>query len=127
MDIKPIKSEADYEAALAEIAELMNAEPGTEEGDRLDVFATLVEAYEAKAHPIDAPDPIEAIRHRMEALGMSRQADLEPFIGKRWRVSEVMNRKRPLTLNMIRRLNEAMGIPAETLIRPYQTEKRPRA
>ena len=125
MDIKPIKSEADYEAALIQIDRLMDAEPGTPDGDRLDVLATLVEAWEEKHHQIEDPDPIEAILHRMEALGLTRK-DLEPMIGSRARVSEVLSRKRPLTINMIRKLNEKMRIPAEVLIRPYQpVEKGP--
>ena len=125
MDIKPIRTERDYRAALAEIDRLMDAEPETPEGDRLDVLATLVEAWEEKHFPIEEPDPIEAIQHRMEALGMSRK-DLEPMIGGRNRVSEVLSRKRPLTIHMIRRLSERMHIPAGVLIRPYETgDKRP--
>lgn len=126
MDIKPIKTEADYEAAVAEIEGLMNAEPDTPEGDRLDVLTTLVEAWEEKHHGIEEPDPIEAILHRMEALGLDRK-DLEPMIGTRARVSEVLSRKRPLTINMIRRLNQEMRIPAEVLIRAYDVEERPGA
>ena len=97
MDIKPIRTEADYQATLAEIERLMDAEPETPDGDRLDVLATLVEAWEEKHFPIEEPDPIEAIQHRMEALGMSRK-DLEPMIGGRNRVSEILSRKRPLTI-----------------------------
>jgi HTH-type transcriptional regulator/antitoxin HigA len=123
MDIKPIKTEADYEAALEEIDRLMDAEPDTPEGDHLDVLATLVEAWEEKHHQIEDPDPIPAILHRMEALGLARK-DLEPMIGTRARVSEVLSRKRPLTINMIRRLNEEMRIPAAVLIRPYDIEER---
>jgi HTH-type transcriptional regulator/antitoxin HigA len=122
MDIKPIKTEADYEAALNEIDRLMAAKPDTPEGDRLDVLTTLGEAWEEKHHRIEDPDPIEAILHRMEALGLARK-DLEPMIGTRARVSEVLSRKRPLTINMIRKLNEEMRIPAEVLIRPYDVEK----
>lgn len=125
MDIKPIRTEQDYRAALDEIERLMNAQPETPDGDRLDILATLVEAWEAKHFPIEEPDPIEAIQHRMEALGMSRK-DLESMIGGRNRVSEVLSRKRPLTINMIRRLSERMHIPAGVLIRPYEIgEKRP--
>lgn len=120
MDIKPIRTEADYQATLAEIDRLMDAEPETSEGDRLDVLATLVEAWEEKHFPIEEPDPIEAIQHQMEALGMSRK-DLEPMIGGRNRVSEVLSRKRPLTIHMIRRLSEKMHIPADILIRAYET------
>ncbi len=123
MDIKPIKTEADYEAVLEEIEHLMDAESDTQEGDRLDVLTTLAEAWEEKHHQIEDPDPIEAILHRMEALGLARK-DLEPMIGTRARVSEVLSRKRPLTINMIRRLNEEMRIPAEVLIRPYDVRER---
>ena len=119
MDIKPIKTDADYEAVLKEIDRLMDAAPDTPEGDRLDVLVTLVEAYEAQHYPIENPDPIAAIVHRMEALGMSRK-DLEPMIGARGRVAEILGRKRPLTLTMIRRLNRAMRIPAEVLVQPYE-------
>jgi HTH-type transcriptional regulator/antitoxin HigA len=123
MDIKPIKTEADYAAALNKIDRLMDAKPDTPEGDRLDVLTTLVEAWEEKHHQIEDPDPIEAILHRMEALGLTRK-DLEPMIGSRARVSEVLSRKRPLTINMIRKLNEKIGIPAEVLIRPYDVGER---
>ncbi len=123
MDIKPIKTETDYEATLREIDRLMDAKLDTPEGDRLDVLTTLVEAWEEKHHRIEDPDPIEAILHRMEALGLARK-DLEPMIGTRARVSEVLSRKRPLTINMIRRLNEEMRIPAEVLIRPYDVRER---
>ena len=125
MDIKPIRTERDYRAALEEIERLMDAEPETPDGDRLDVLATLVEAWEEKHFPIEEPDPIEAIQHQMEALGMSRK-DLEPMIGGRNRVSEILSRKRPLTIHMIRRLSESMHIPAGILIRAYETgDKRP--
>ena len=125
MNIKPIRTEDDYRAALADIDRLMDAEPDTPEGDRLDVLATLVEAWEEKHVPIEEPDPIEAIRHRMEALGIDRK-ELEALIGGRNRVSEVLNRKRPLSLTMIRRLSETLRIPAGALIRPYETTgKRP--
>ncbi|HQE39729.1 MAG TPA: transcriptional regulator [Zoogloea sp.] len=125
MDIKPIKTDEDYSAALEEIERLMDAQPNTPEGDRLDVLTTLVDAWEEKRYPIEEPDPIEAIKHRMEALGMSRK-DLEAMIGGRNRVSEVLSRKRPLTIHMIRRLSEKMHIPAGVLIRPYDIDdKRP--
>lgn len=120
MDIKPIKTDEDYSAALEEIERLMDAQPNTPEGDRLDVLTTLVDAWEEKRYPIEEPDPIEAIKHRMEALGMSRK-DLEAMIGGRNRVSEVLSRKRPLTIHMIRRLSERMHIPAGVLIRAYET------
>ena len=117
ISVRPIHSEADYAATLDEIAGLMSAGPDTPEADRLDVLATLVEAYEAKHYPIEPPDPIAAIRFRMEQQGLTPQ-DLEPFIGTRARVSEVLNRRRPLSLSMIRRLAEGLGIPAAVLIRP---------
>jgi HTH-type transcriptional regulator/antitoxin HigA len=116
MNIQPIKTEADYEAALAEIEQLWDAVPGSEEGDRLDVLTTLVEAYEEKHHPIPPPDPVDAILFRMEQLGLSRR-DLEQYIGPRGRVAEILNRTRTLTLPMVRRLHEGLGIPAEILIR----------
>ena len=118
MDIKPIKTESDYEAALAEIERLMGAELNTPEGDKLDVLTTLVETYEEKHYPIDPPDPIEAIIHEMESQGLTRK-DLERYFGSRARVSEVLNRKRSLSLQMIRNLQEGLGISAEILIRPY--------
>ncbi len=115
MTIKPIKTVRDYDRALGEIDKLMHAEPNTPEGDRLDVLATLVEAWERKHYPIEPPDPVAAILFAMEQRGLSRQ-DLEPLIGSRARVAEVLNRKRSLTLPMIRRLHGALGIPAEVLI-----------
>ena len=117
MDIRPIHTEADYKAALREISALMESDPApdTPQGDRLDILATLVQAYEAKHFPISAPDPVEAIKFRMEQSGLSVK-DLEPMIGKSNRVYEVLNRKRPLTLAMIRRLHKSLGIPAEVLI-----------
>jgi len=118
MDIKPIKTESDYEAALAEIEQLMGAEPNTPEGDKLDVLTTLVETYEEKHYPIDSPDPIEAIIHEMESQGLTRK-DLERYLGNRARVSEILNRKRSLSLQMIRNLQEGLGISAEILINPY--------
>jgi HTH-type transcriptional regulator/antitoxin HigA len=116
MRVKPIKSNRDYLAALKEIDRLMDARPNTPEGDRLDVLTTLVEAWEEKHHAIEAPDPLEAIRFAMEQRGLTRH-DLEPLIGSRARVAEVLNGKRKLTLPMIRRLHEALRIPAEVLIR----------
>ena len=120
MNIRPIKTEADHAAAVAELETLMDAEPGSEAFDRLEVLSMLVDAYEAKAYPIDPPDPVDAILFRMEQLGWTRK-DIEPAFGSRARVSEVLNRKRPLTLPMIRRLNAEFGIPAEALIRDYRT------
>lgn len=123
MDIKPIKNEMNYKTALSEIERIMDAEPDTPEGDRLDVLTTLVEVYEQKYYPIEEPDPVEAIEHRMEALGLTRK-DLEPLIGTRARVSEIMNRKRPLTISMIRRVHQSLNIPAAVLIQPYSLDKK---
>jgi HTH-type transcriptional regulator / antitoxin HigA len=120
MDIRPIRTEADYEMSLAEIAALMHAEKGSQDGDRLDVLATLVEAYEAVHSPIEAPNPISAILFMMEQKQFSRR-DLEPAIGSRARVAEVLNRRRPLTLPMIRALSALLDIPADVLIQPYET------
>lgn len=121
--IKPIKTEADYDAALAQITNLMDADLGTPEGDRLDVLVTLVEAYETKHWRIDPPDPIEAIKLRMQQRRLSRH-DLEKVLGSKSRVSEVLNRKRPLTLEMIRRIHSLWGIPAESLIQPTIRKRR---
>lgn len=115
MEIKPIKTEDDYDAALAEVEALWGANADTPEGDKLDVLITLIEAYEAKHHPIAPPDPVEAILFRLEQNGMERR-DLEPYIGQSGRVSEVLNRKRPLTLGMIRKLWKGLHIPLESLI-----------
>jgi HTH-type transcriptional regulator/antitoxin HigA len=122
MEIKPIKNEADYQAALEEIERLFDAAPDTPDGDRLEVLTTLVEAYEEKHYNIPMPDPIEAILYHMESRGLSRR-DLESYIGSRARVSEVLNRKRPLTMEMIRNLHIGLGMPAEVLIQPYHTFK----
>jgi HTH-type transcriptional regulator/antitoxin HigA len=118
MEIQPIRDEADYDAALEEIERLFDAVPGTPEGDRLEVLSILVEAYEDEHYPVSLPDPIEAIRYYMESRGLSR-SDLEPYIGSRARVSEILNRRRPLTLRMVRNLEAGLGIPAEILIQPY--------
>jgi HTH-type transcriptional regulator/antitoxin HigA len=124
MDIHPIRSEADHRAALAEVDRLWAAEPGTPEGDCVDVLTTLIEAYEAKNHPINhpipPPDPIAAIVFMMEQKGLTRR-ELEPAIGSRGRVSEVLTRKRPLTLPMVRALSLLLDIPLETLVQPYAT------
>jgi len=122
MDVKPIRTETDYEAALEEISRLWGAPYGSSEGDKLDVWVTLVEAYEEKHYNIPMPDPIDAILYYMESRGLSRR-DLEPYIGSRARVSEVLNRKRPLTMEMIRNLHRGLGITAEVLIQPYHTFK----
>ena len=119
-DVKPIRTEADHQSALAELEKVWGAKSGTREGDRLDVLATLIDAYESEHHPIDPPDPIEAIRFRMEQQGLTRR-DLEPAIGSRGRVSEVLNRKRPLTLPMVRALSALLQIPMEVLAQPYKT------
>lgn len=116
MNIKPIKTKADYRASLKEIEGLMTARANTPEGERLDVLATLVEAYERKHYSMELPDPIEAIKLRMEGLGL-KPKDLQPMIGGLNRVYEVLNYTRPLTLAMIRRLHEGLGIPAECLIK----------
>ncbi len=123
MEIKPIRTELDYERTLREVERLMDAKPGTAEEDRLDVLATLVEAYESKHFPIDPPDPIEAIRFRLEQQGLDPSA-LVGVIGGRSRVYEVMQRKRALSLAMIRRLHERFGIPVEVLIRPIRGGRR---
>jgi HTH-type transcriptional regulator / antitoxin HigA len=121
--IKPIKTEADYDAALAEIQDLMDATANTPKGDRLDVLVTLVEAYEAKHWRIDPPDPIAAIELRMQQQGLTRR-DLEKILGGKSRVSEILHRKRPLTLEMIRRLHTVWGIPADSLIQPTTRKRR---
>src|SRR5437870_11654871 len=116
-NVKPIRTKRDYELALRELERLWGAKSGTPEGDRLDVLATLIDAYEAAHFPMDPPDPIEAIKFRMEQQGLTRK-DLEPLIGTRTRVAEVLNGKRALSIAMIRRLHDALGISAEVLIRP---------
>jgi HTH-type transcriptional regulator/antitoxin HigA len=126
MEIKPIRTKADYEKALREIERVWGAKEGTPDGDRLDVVTTLIEAYERKHFPTDAPDPIEAIRFRLEQQGLDHRA-LIGVIGGRSRVYEVMKRKRALSLAMIRRLHERFGIPAEVLIRPSPAPRRRRA
>jgi HTH-type transcriptional regulator/antitoxin HigA len=119
-ELKPIRSAADYEAALSEIERLWGAKAGTPKGDRLDILATLVDAYEMARFPFDQPDPIDAIKFRMEQMGLARR-ELEPLIGSRARVAEIL--KRNLSIEMIRRLNEELGIPAEILIRPTRRKK----
>ena len=126
MDIRPIRTETDYQAALAEVASLLDAAPNTAEGDRLEVLTTLVEVYEARHYAISAPDPVEAIKYYMESRGLSR-GDLERYIGNRARVSEVLNRRRPLSLSMIRRLHTGLGIPADVLLQPYTVVRAARA
>jgi HTH-type transcriptional regulator / antitoxin HigA len=113
--LRPIRTEAQHRAALKDIERLWEAPARSPEHDRLEVLATLVEDYEQRRHPIYPPDPVEAIRFRMEQLGLDRKA-LEPVIGSRARVSEVLSRRRRLTLDMIRRLRDQLGIPADVLL-----------
>jgi len=117
MDIRPIRTKADYRRTLKEIEALMDAATNTTKGERLDVLVALVEAYERKHYALDLPDPVEAIKFRMEQMGLSPK-DLEPMIGRRNRVYEILNRKRPLTMKMAWHLHRDLGIPAESLIRP---------
>jgi HTH-type transcriptional regulator/antitoxin HigA len=121
-ELKPIRTKADYEKALSEVEHLWGAKSGTSEGDRLDILATLIDAYETEHYPMDPPDPIEAIKFRMDQQGLSRK-DLEPLIGTRTRVAEVLNRKRGLSIGMIRRLHDHLGISAEVLIRPSRKDE----
>lgn len=121
-ELKPIRTRADYDRALAEVERLWGAKSGTPEGDRLDILATLIDAYEAEHYPMDPPDPIEAIKFRMEQQGLTRK-DLEPLIGTRTRVAEILNRKRSLSIGMIRRLHDHLGISAEVLIRPSREDQ----
>ncbi len=120
--VRPVRTERDYENALDEIGRLMTARPGTAAGDQLDVLSTLVEAYEAQHYPIEAPDPIALIEFAMEQRGATR-ADLEPIIGSRGRVSEVLTRKRPLTLTMIRKLSAEWHLPAFVLLQSYPVRR----
>jgi HTH-type transcriptional regulator/antitoxin HigA len=120
-DVKPIRSEADYDAAIAEVDALWGEPSGTPEGDRLDVLATLISAYEAEHYPMDPPDPIEAIKFRIEQQGLTRK-DLEDIIGSRTRIAEVLNRRRGLSIRMIRRLHEKLGISADILIQPTRLD-----
>ena len=115
--IKPIRNDADHEAALLEVEELWGSPLGTTRGDRLDVLATLIDAYERARFPMDPPDPIEAIKFRIEQQGLTRK-ELEPLIGSRARVAEVLSGKRSLSIAMIRRIHEALEIPLEVLIQP---------
>jgi HTH-type transcriptional regulator/antitoxin HigA len=121
-DLKPIRTEADYQDALVEVERLWGAKIGTPEGDRLDVLATLIDVYEAKHHPIDPPDPIGAIRLCMEQQSLTRK-DLEPMIGPRNRVADVLNGKRSLSIEMIRQLHDRFGILADVLIRSSRIDK----
>ena len=121
-NVKPIRTKADYEASLAEVERLWGARRGTRKGDRLDILATLIDAYESEHYPMDPPDPIEAIKFRMEQQGLSRK-DLAEILGSRTRVAEVLNRRRGLSINMIRRLHQKLGISVDVLIRPIRTKK----
>ena len=116
MNIKPIKTKADYRAALKDVEALMGAKANTAEGERLDVLVTLIEAYERRHFPLELPDPVEAIKFQMDQKGLTPK-DLEPMIGRRNRVYEILNHKRPLTLKMIWKLHRGLDIPAESLIR----------
>lgn len=122
MTLKPIRNDEDYQAALHEIEQLWDVEPGTAESDTLDILVTLVEAYERNRYDLPSPDPIAALEYFMESRGWTRK-QLEPCLGSRGRVSEILSRKRPLTLPMIRRLEQVTGIPGSILIRPYPTEQ----
>jgi len=119
MNIKPISTKADYSAALKQVEKLWDARPGTSDGDAVEILVTLIQAYEAKHFPIDDPDPVEAIKFMMDQKGLDRAA-LEPAIGPRGRVSEVLNRKRALTLPMIRALSPLLDIPLGILAREYK-------
>lgn len=118
-NLRPLRTEEDYKAAVREVSAYFDDEPspGTPDGDRFEILLTLVEVYEAKHYPIDLPDPVEAIKFRMDQAGLTPK-DLVPVIGRLNRVYEILNRKRPLTLNMIWKLHDKLGIPAESLIRP---------
>jgi HTH-type transcriptional regulator/antitoxin HigA len=116
MKIKPIRTKKDHEQAVKEIERLWGVRKGSDEGDKLEILVTLVSVYDDEHYPIDPPDPIDAIRFRMEQLGLKR-SDLEPVLGSRARVAEVLNRRRPLSIRMIRKLHHNLGIPAEVLIR----------
>ncbi len=121
-NVRPIRSKKDYEAALKEVERLWGAKLGTAEGDRLDVLATLIDVYEATHYAMDPPDPVEAIKFRMEQQGLTRK-DLEPLIGTRTRVAEILNRRRSLSIEMIRRLHKTLGISADVLIRPSRRDQ----
>jgi HTH-type transcriptional regulator/antitoxin HigA len=122
MTIKPIKTEEDYNEALEEVEKLMDAEKSSDDFDRLDLLATLIESYEAKYHPIDSPDPIAAIEYEMEKRGLTRR-DLEPLLGPSGRVSEVLNRQRPLTVKMMRQLHRKLGISGNVLLADYSIRR----
>ena len=121
-NVRPIRGKKDYETALKEVERLWGAKLGTPEGDRLDVLATLIDVYETAHYVIDPPDPVEAIKFRMEQQGLTRK-DLEPLIGTRTRVAEILNRRRSLSIEMIRRLHKTLGISADVLIRPSRRDQ----
>jgi HTH-type transcriptional regulator / antitoxin HigA len=123
MEIRPIRTPADHDWALREIERLWEAAPGSEEEDLLDILTTLVEAYEERQYPMDPPDPVEAIKFRMDQESLTR-SDLEPILGTRARVAEVLNHRRPLSISMIRRLHERLRIPAEVLIRETRPKRK---
>jgi HTH-type transcriptional regulator/antitoxin HigA len=122
MELKPIKTEADYRAALKKLEEIFDAKPGTPESDKLEILGLMVDDYENKHYPIEAPDPIEAIKIRMEEMHL-KQVDLIPEIGGKSRVSEILNRKRRLTVDMIRKLAARLNLSAGLLIKEYQLIK----
>ena len=122
MELRPIRSKREHQAALKEAEALWNAPEGTPEADRLEVLTLLIEAYEREHFPIEDPDPIDFLQHVMEARGLARK-DLEPYIGSRARVAEVLNRVRPLTLEMTRRLAAGLDLPADVLIRGYELKR----
>jgi HTH-type transcriptional regulator / antitoxin HigA len=121
MDIRPIRNERDYQQAISELERLWGSEPGTPEGDKLDVLATLIDVYEEKIEVIDPPDHVEALKHYIESQDLPPNA-LAPFIGSEEQVKAIMDRREPLTLEMIRRLRQGLGIPADVLIQPYELE-----
>lgn len=118
MELRPIRTEADYQTALREIEQLFDAELNSAEGDRLDILTTLVEAYEKKHYPIEPPDPIEAILYYLETKGLSEQ-DLQSYLGNQGNALEILNRKQPLNLEIVRALHQSLGISADILIQPY--------
>ena len=122
MELRPLKTKRDYQAALKEAENLWSARPGSKDADRLEVLVLLIQAYESVHYPVPDPNPIDFLCHVMEARGLSRK-DLEPFIGSRARVAEVLNRIRPLSLEMIRRLASGLKIPADVLIQPYDVRR----
>lgn len=123
--VRPIKSEEDYLRALARIDELVDAEPGTSQAEYLEVLSILVADYEDRHHAIEPPDPVAFLAYVLESRGYTRK-DLEPFIGSRARVAEIMNRRRPLTMDMVRRLSKGLDLPADVLIQPYVTQSHDR-